>query len=118
PASSLVLARAESYAIPVAWTRHIVLPDSSTVVLHAGSRLLFPEAFSVNTREVTLVGEAYFDIVHREAQPFIIHTGQLKTTVLGTAFNIRAYDSSQEVMVSVTKGRVRVESGNQVLAEL
>jgi len=118
PASPQMVAGAESYAVPVAWTRHIVLPDSSTVVLHAGSRLLYRTAFSGHTREVTLAGEAYFDIVYRQEQPFIIHTGQLKTTVLGTAFNIRAYDSSREVMVLVTKGRVRVEDGRQVLAEL
>jgi len=118
PASLPVIAQAASYATPVAWTRHMVLPDGSAVVLHAGSRLLYPAAFNGNTREVTLAGEAYFDIVHREAQPFIIHTGQVKTVVLGTAFNIRAYDSSREIMVLVTKGRVRVESGQQVLAEL
>jgi ferric-dicitrate binding protein FerR (iron transport regulator) len=118
PASPQVIAQTESNAVPVAYTRHIVLPDGSTVVLHAGSRLLYPAAFTGNTRELTLAGEAYFDIVHREAQPFIIHTGRVTTTVLGTAFNIRAYDSSREVMVSVTKGRVRVENGQQVLAEL
>jgi ferric-dicitrate binding protein FerR (iron transport regulator) len=102
----------------VAYTRHITLPDGSTVVLHAGSRLDYPMEFAGKTREVSLSGEAYFDIMHRSMQPFIIHTGRVKTTVLGTAFNITAYPDSAEIKVSVTRGRVRVENEQQVLAEL
>ncbi|WDF77190.1 DUF4974 domain-containing protein [Mucilaginibacter sp. KACC 22773] len=84
--------------------KYILLPDSSTVLLHPGSRLHY--SFNRNIREVTLVGEAYFDIKHKK-QPFVIHTGKVITTVLGTAFNIKAY-AGRSVIVSVTRGKVSV----------
>lgn len=90
--------------------KYIVLPDSSTVLLRSGSKISY--AFNGITRELTLTGEAYFDIRHNLKQPFIIHTGKLKTTVLGTAFNIKAYPN-QKITVSVTRGKVSVSDGNE-----
>ncbi|MGX5818912.1 FecR family protein [Chitinophaga lutea] len=100
--------------------RHILLPDGSTVVLHAGSRLEYPPSFNGATREVTLHGEAYFDVRKDTVAPFIIHSGPVRTTVLGTAFNIKAFDHMPEVTVSVTRGKVKVEAveGNRLLAVL
>jgi transmembrane sensor len=98
------------------YTRNIVLPDGSTVVLHAGSTLDYPAAFPAGSREVSLKGEAYFDVRHDDKKPFIIHTGKVSTTVLGTAFNISS--DSNKVTISVTGGKVRVENGKKVLAEL
>jgi len=98
------------------YTRHIVLPDGSTVVLHAGSTLDYPAAFSSGSREVSLQGEAYFDVRHDDKAPFVIHTGKIFTTVLGTAFDISS--DSNKVTVSVTGGKVRVEDGKKVLAVL
>ncbi|QJB32974.1 DUF4974 domain-containing protein [Chitinophaga oryzae] len=98
--------------------RYLTLPDGSTVVLHRGSRLVVPEQFNGPSREVTLLGEAYFDIRSDSAKPFVINTGQLKTTVLGTAFNISAYPGQAEITVSVTRGKVKVEDGSKVLAVL
>lgn len=98
--------------------RYLTLPDGSTVVLHRGSRLVVPEKFNGSSREVTLLGEAYFDIRSDSLKPFVINTGQLKTTVLGTAFNISAYPGQAEITVSVTRGKVKVEDGSKVLAVL
>jgi ferric-dicitrate binding protein FerR (iron transport regulator) len=112
------IAQRDATPASVAYIRHIVLPDGSSVVLQANSQLEYPAEFTGLTREVVLSGEAYFDIAHKTEQPFIIHTGPVKTTVLGTAFDIRAYAGHLEVMVSVTKGKVRVENEQQVLAEL
>ena len=100
---------AKEYRIPAKHSRHITLPDGSLVILHAGSRLDYPPSFG-GIREVTLAGEAYFDIRPDTAKPFVIHSGSLRTTVLGTAFNIRAYEGSPEVTVSVTRGKVKVET--------
>jgi transmembrane sensor len=94
--------------------RFIMLPDGSRVVLRAGSRLNYPSSFSGNKREVELIGEAYFDIHHNPKKPFIIHTGNIKTTVLGTAFNIAAYPSQKKVIVTVTRGRVKVEDNSKI----
>ncbi|MGN7722010.1 FecR family protein [Chitinophaga sp. 22620] len=100
----------KEHRIPAEHSRHITLPDGSLVILHAGSRLEYPLAFSGGLRDVTLVGEAYFDIRPDTAKPFVIHSGSLRTTVLGTAFNIKAYEGSPEVTVSVTRGKVKVET--------
>lgn len=98
--------------------RFILLPDSSRVVLRAGSKLTYPNNFGRQTREVSLEGEAYFDIKHKHGQPFIIHTGEIKTTVLGTAFTIKYPGGNKQVEVLVERGKVRVEDKKQVFAEL
>lgn len=90
------------------WERYIRLQDGSTVLLNNGSRLVYPDTFNGKTREVTLVGEAYFDITHDESRPFIVHAGEVNTIVLGTAFNIKAYPSQKEIIVTVTRGKVKV----------
>jgi transmembrane sensor len=98
--------------------KYILLPDSTQVWLNAGSTLEYPDHFDKKTREVTLSGEAYFDVKHAAEHPFIIHTGQIMTTVMGTAFNINAYSDRSNIKVSVSRGRVKVSRGNQQLALL
>jgi len=100
------------------YTRYLTLPDGSIVVLHANSHLNYPQQFTGKTREVTLVGEAYFDVRHDKKKPFIIHAGGVKTTVLGTAFNISAYPGAKKVVVSVTRGRVKVENEKKLVTVL
>jgi transmembrane sensor len=95
--------------------RYLTLPDGSKVLLHAGSELQYPPAFNGSTREVTLTGEAFFDVAHNATLPFIIHSGNIKTTVLGTAFNIKAWPAETEVTVTVTRGKVKVENETGVL---
>lgn len=98
--------------------RHITLPDGTHVVLQANSRLDYPEKFIGKAREVVLSGEAYFDVAEDVRKPFIIYTGRVRTTVLGTAFNIRASPDDKNITVSVTKGRVKVEDDRRLLAVL
>jgi ferric-dicitrate binding protein FerR (iron transport regulator) len=103
---------------PAAFIRHFTLPDSTQVVLRSGGRLDYPAEFTGNAREVTLSGEAYFEVAENVSKPFIIHTGPVRTTVLGTAFNIRALPENKEVVVSVTRGKVKVEDSRRLLAVL
>jgi ferric-dicitrate binding protein FerR (iron transport regulator) len=98
--------------------RYMVLPDSTTVIVHAGGKLEYKEGFNTSTREVTLTGEAYFDVKQDSRRPFIIHTGTVRTTVLGTAFLVKAYPGTKAVTVTVSSGKVRVENEKQVLGEL
>lgn len=98
--------------------KYLLLPDSTQVWLNASSTLEFPEHFGTDKREVTLSGEAYFDVRHSENAPFIIHTGKISTTVLGTAFNIKAYPDRQHIIVSVSDGKVKVSYNNVPLATL
>jgi ferric-dicitrate binding protein FerR (iron transport regulator) len=89
--------------------RFINLPDGSSVILNENSRIELSENFISNgKREVYLYGEAYFDIKHDASHPFIVHTGKIKTTVLGTAFNIKANAGSNLITVTVTRGKVKV----------
>ncbi|MGC4037058.1 MAG: FecR domain-containing protein [Chitinophagaceae bacterium] len=96
----------------------IHLPDGSTVVLNAGSKLNYPSAFSGNHRDVYLTGEGFFDIKHDPATPFFVHTGKLSVKVLGTSFNIKSYPHTDDIEVTVTRGKVQVLKENKVLGTL
>ncbi|MFY0625699.1 MAG: FecR domain-containing protein [Reichenbachiella sp.] len=86
------------------------LPDGSKITLNAESKLSYPENFSGSSRNVELEGEAFFEVVKDASRPFIISSGEVKTTVLGTSFNIRAYPSSNSIKVAVSTGKVLVKS--------
>jgi transmembrane sensor len=87
----------------------ITLSDGSIVRLNAESQITYPAKFTTKTREIQLSGEAFFD-VHRDLEhPFIVHAQGLKTSVLGTSFNIRAEAAAETVEVTVKTGRVQVE---------
>ncbi|HEY9045347.1 MAG TPA: FecR domain-containing protein [Ohtaekwangia sp.] len=94
----------------------INLPDGSRVILNARSTLEYPASFEdKSSREVTLTGEGYFDIQHDVTKPFIVYTGEVKTIVLGTAFNIKAYPDEKNITVTVTRGRVKVSDARNVI---
>ena len=82
----------------------LVLPDQSRITLNANSHLSYLKAF--DPRQVKLEGEAYFDVSHNEEKPFTILTGETQTTVLGTAFNLRAYPDEQTVELTMERGKV------------
>lgn len=84
------------------------LPDGSTVLLNEDSELSYSTSFGKQTREVTLIGEGYFDVQQDPSKPFKVLTGKVTTTVLGTAFNVKAYPGQQEIKVTVTRGKVQV----------
>lgn len=88
----------------------ITLTDGSVVKLNAGSSLSFPDKFASDKREVLLTGEAFFDVTRDPSKPFIVRTGDLRTAVLGTSFNIRAYQQEGKIDVTVRTGTVRVEN--------
>ncbi len=88
--------------------REVQLPDGSTVLLNQFSTLSFRE--NDTARYVTLLGEAFFTVQHREGKPFVILSRDAVTTVLGTSFNVRAYPDEAQVEVSVVSGRVMVEA--------
>lgn len=98
--------------------KYLLLPDSTQVWLNAASTLDFPENFGPGKREVTLQGEAYFDVKHADKIPFIIYTGKVSTVVMGTAFNIKAYPDLERITVSVQRGKVQVRYSNKQVAML
>jgi transmembrane sensor len=86
----------------------ITLPDGTTVTLNAQSEIKYPEKFSASERIVKLSGEAYFDVVHDAAHPFVVETGEVRVEDLGTSFNVSAYPGRNQVEVNVTSGSVRL----------
>ncbi|NIG56937.1 FecR family protein [Chitinophaga sp. Cy-1792] len=88
----------------------LVLPDGSSVVLNACSRLQYDaNSFLKGDRTVSLIGEAFFDIKHDPAHPFIVHSGDVNIKVLGTSFNVKAYTEDASVETSLISGKVAVE---------
>lgn len=91
----------------------VFLPDRSIVVLQPGSELQFNAAeFGKKERVVKLDGEAFFDIQHDPAHPFIVQTATIATRVLGTSFNVRTFRNQRQAEVAVTRGRVEVSQVN------
>lgn len=86
----------------------VVLPDGSVVYLNAGSSLRYPVRFAGAARSVSMTGEAYFEVVHNEKQPFRVQAkGQLIEDV-GTAFNVNAYEDEPVAATTLVEGAVRV----------
>lgn len=99
-------------------TYEVVLTDGSHIWLNAASSIRFPTAFSGSERIVDLSGQAWFDVQHADKIPFLVHSRTLTTTVLGTAFDIKDYPGEKDRMVSVQRGKVKVQTGTKVLATL
>lgn len=89
-----------------------VLPDGSVVTLNRNSKLFFPKHFKKDVREVTITGEAFFDVKPDANKPFIIDAGDVQVKVLGTSFNVSAYPENETVEVVVETGKVQVTRKN------
>ncbi|WP_186758041.1 FecR family protein [Echinicola salinicaeni] len=91
----------------------VLLPDGSKVVLNSGSSISYPETFG-DTRQIDLKGQAFFDVERDTARPFIVKSGELETRVLGTSFDIKAYEEQNMLHVAVVTGKVKVTTGNGI----
>jgi transmembrane sensor len=89
------------------------LPDGSRVYLNAGSKLTFGKNFGESIREVTLTGEAFFDVVKNPEKPFVIHTSAIDIKVLGTQFNVKSYPTDKTTETSLLRGSVEVVVKNR-----
>lgn len=94
--------------------RILCLPDGTRVWLNEDTEIEYPSHFSKNERTITLKGEAFFEVKRDTSRPFIITSGPVKTTVLGTSFNIKAYGDKQSE-VNVRTGKVKVEGAHNTV---
>lgn len=94
--------------LPHGQTATLRFSDGSIIKLNGGSTLRYPQRFNNSLREVHLKGEAFFSIARDESKPFVVHAGNITTRVLGTSFNVKAYDNEQKVQVAVAEGKVGV----------
>jgi transmembrane sensor len=110
----------------IAWNERTTLPgekaiitlnDNSKIILNAASKLKYPLRFTGNSREIYLEGEAFFEVSHDSSKPFIVHSSNITTTVLGTKFNINAYKPENEISVSLLEGKVKVSNQKMTGAE-
>ncbi len=102
----------EIISTPLQVINEYTLPDGSVVALNSNSKLVYPKHFTGETREVTIEGEAFFDIKSNHEKPFIIHAGNADVKVIGTSFNVSAYPDAETVEVVVASGKVQVISKN------
>ncbi|WP_079721519.1 FecR family protein [Salegentibacter holothuriorum] len=93
--------------VPFGKTFEVKLTDGSEIILNAGTELKYPIAFfDEGNREVFLKGEAYFKVAHDNSRPFIVSTNQMKVEVLGTEFNVTAYENDEKTKALLVSGKV------------
>jgi ferric-dicitrate binding protein FerR (iron transport regulator) len=93
----------------------LTLADGTIVTLNGNSRFSYPAKFKDNGRRVVLEGEAFFEVAPDATKPFIVKAGRVTVKVVGTEFNVRAYEESGESVVSVRSGIVNVAAENKTL---
>jgi transmembrane sensor len=98
---------------PAGGQYRVVLADGTRIWLNASSSLHFPISFSGKERLVKLTGEAYFEVANNADMPFKVKVGEAEVQVLGTHFNIMAYENEKSINTTLLEGSVRVFSGAQ-----
>ncbi|WP_018338910.1 FecR family protein [Butyricimonas synergistica] len=98
--------------VPKCGEYRLRLPDGSSVVLNAESKLRFPLNFTGEKREVFLDGEACFEIVKDSLRPFVVHTAKTDVRVLGTLFNVSAYPEEVRMEITLVNGAVQVNAAD------
>lgn len=93
---------------------HLILIDGTEVWLNASSSITFPTAFTGNDRKVKVTGEVYFEVSKNKLKPFIVNTTQSEIKVLGTHFNINAYEDEYFQKTTLLEGSIEIKKGGQL----
>lgn len=118
PQQLLTLQEERPQPVVYSGKQFVRLPDGSTVLLNEDTKVSYAPSFGERDREVTLTGEGYFDVRHDPSKPFKVVTGSVTTTVLGTAFNVKAYPDQDEIKVTVTRGKVKVDGPDRTFGTI
>lgn len=94
--------------VPYGSKTSVRLPDGTNVMLNAGSELTYPTSFAKASRDVSLKGEAFFDVAHNASKPFIVSVDELEVRVLGTRFNVMAYPEFNRIETTLVEGKVQL----------
>lgn len=105
------MAMTECY-VPYRETKEVTLPDGSKANLNSGSYILYRSGFEGDTRDIYLVGEAVFDVAKNKEKPFIVHSGEVSVTALGTKFNVKAYPEDNILRATLLEGKIKVGCGS------
>ena len=99
---------AQTIEIPYGSKSKVTLPDGTSVWLNSGSRLSYLESFGHSNRNVSLDGEAYFEVTKNKKLPFSVLSGKVKIKVLGTKFNFKSYKEDESARVTLVEGSLNV----------
>lgn len=115
-AAKEILSGNNTLEVPFGKQTKVVLSDGTQIWINAGSKLTYPSQFGTAKREVSLEGEAFFDVAQQVQRPFIVHTGKLSINVLGTEFNVNTFGSSFQT--ALVRGKVKLEAGTKSMVLL
>ena len=102
--------------VPKGGEYSLILSDGTRVFVNSMTKLVYPVSFTGNKREITLEGEAYFEVSKDKSRPFIVNIKGLHIEVLGTSFNIKAYPDENQSFTTLVEGKVKLNSGTQTSA--
>lgn len=108
PVQETTMANVQQLSVPNGIPERELLPDGSVVWLNAGSTIRYADDRELNTRNVYLEGEAYFQVKHDPEHPFIVHAGNIAVRALGTEFNVAAYPDENRLETTLISGKVQV----------
>lgn len=98
--------------IPKGKTYQLLLSDGTRIWLNSETELIYPTQFAENKREVTLIGEAFFEVSKNKEKPFIVHANGMDVKVLGTSFNVSCYTTDKTFSTTLIEGAVSVNTKN------
>lgn len=99
--------------VPVGGEYRLALSDGTKVMLNSESEIKFPVQFNQNKRKVWICGEVFFDVAHNKNKPFIVAVKNIEIEVLGTEFNVEAYNDQKSVVTTLVKGSVKLSKGQE-----
>jgi len=96
--------------VPKGKRSRLILSDGTILHVNSGTKVVYPNRFSGDAREIYVNGEVFLDVAHSEKQPFIVRTSELSVHVMGTRFNVQAYEEDAEIQVVLASGSVQITS--------
>ncbi|MGN6494252.1 MAG: FecR family protein [Agriterribacter sp.] len=112
-ASATAAIQYNTVATPRGGQYQVVLPDGTKAWLNAASSIHFPTSFAQSKRAVSITGEVYFEVAHNTKQPFVVTAGNTSIQVLGTHFNVMAYDNEPFIKTTLAEGSVKISNADR-----
>lgn len=110
--------RMEYIATSYGERKDINLPDGTVIILHSLSSISYPQDLKGDIRQIELKGEAYFDVAKDPLKPFVVTINNIEVKVLGTQFNIEAYENEENIITSLFEGSVSIHTSNGITQKL
>lgn len=101
--------------IPKGKTYQLLLSDGTRIWLNSETEITYPTRFVGNKREITLIGEAFFEVAKNKEKPFIVNANGMEVKVLGTSFNVSCYTADKTISTTLIEGSVSVKTENKKL---